>query len=155
MKYTEEVLRKAAAEAVSIRHVIRLATGNSKPSGGTQNHVGALLKKYGIDTSHFTGQGHRKGRTFPAESKDPEHYFRVLEPGSPRIKGPALARAMVKVGIPYECAISGTTEWLGKPITLQVDHVDGDWYNNLRDNLRFLCPNCHSQTSTWGRTKRL
>ena len=50
----------------------------------------------------------------------------------------------------YKCSSCGITEYNNKPITLQVDHIDGDRTNNGFDNLRFLCPNCHSQTETWG-----
>ena len=50
----------------------------------------------------------------------------------------------------YKCSSCGITKHNNKPITLQVDHVDGDRTNNEFDNLRFLCPNCHSQTTTWG-----
>jgi 5-methylcytosine-specific restriction endonuclease McrA len=42
------------------------------------------------------------------------------------------------------------TEYNGKPLTLQVDHIDGNSDNNMPDNLRLLCPNCHSQTETYG-----
>lgn len=44
--------------------------------------------------------------------------------------------------------------WRGHKLTLQLDHVDGDRSNNERSNLRLLCPNCHSQTPTFGRGKR-
>lgn len=47
------------------------------------------------------------------------------------------------------CAECGISEWNGKAITLEVDHIDGDNKNNNRENLRGLCPNCHSQTDTW------
>lgn len=47
------------------------------------------------------------------------------------------------------CAWCDLDSWLGKPITLELDHVDGDRTNNERSNLRALCPNCHSQTPTW------
>lgn len=40
--------------------------------------------------------------------------------------------------------------WYGKPITLHLDHVDGNCENNKLTNLRLLCPNCHSQTPTFG-----
>jgi 5-methylcytosine-specific restriction endonuclease McrA len=45
-----------------------------------------------------------------------------------------------------ECSICKINEWQNKPITLQVDHVDGNAGNNAPDNLRLLCPMCHSQT---------
>lgn len=40
--------------------------------------------------------------------------------------------------------------WNGMPLSFQVDHIDGDRFNNTRSNLQALCPNCHSQTSTRG-----
>ena len=48
------------------------------------------------------------------------------------------------------CEICGITEWNGKPLTLQIDHIDGDRTNNHLDNLMILCPNCHTQTDTYG-----
>ena len=49
----------------------------------------------------------------------------------------------------YKCNSCGTSEWEGKGIILDVNHVDGQAYNNTLENLEFLCPNCHSQTSTY------
>jgi len=54
-----------------------------------------------------------------------------------------------------ECCLGcGLSEWMGKPITLEIEHIDGNNKNNTRDNLKGLCPNCHSLTDTWrGRNK--
>lgn len=55
------------------------------------------------------------------------------------------------------CLHCGISEWQGKPLTLELDHIDGNNQNNGRENLRILCPNCHSQTPTWkisGEAKR-
>ena len=52
-----------------------------------------------------------------------------------------------------ECGIG--EEWNNRPLTLQVDHIDGNSDNNSIDNLKILCPNCHTQTHTWcGRNKK-
>lgn len=53
----------------------------------------------------------------------------------------------------YHCFHCGIDEWQGIKIILEVDHVDGDKKNNSRDNLRGLCPNCHSLTDTWRKKK--
>lgn len=52
----------------------------------------------------------------------------------------------------YKCGMG--PEWQSEEITLQMDHIDGDALNNSVDNLRILCPNCHSQTPTWAGRNR-
>lgn len=52
--------------------------------------------------------------------------------------------------IPYKCAICGCVEWQGKTLSLELDHINGINNDNRLENLRFLCPNCHSQTTTYG-----
>ena len=49
----------------------------------------------------------------------------------------------------YHCAMCGINEWNGKKIVLELEHKDGNSLNYNRDNLECLCPNCHSQTSTY------
>ena len=53
----------------------------------------------------------------------------------------------------YRCSECGISEWMGKPISLDIDHIDGNNKNNLPSNWRYLCPNCHRQTPTWGNSK--
>ena len=48
-----------------------------------------------------------------------------------------------------KCDSCGIIEWNGKPLTMQLDHIDGDSHNHKFDNIQFLCPNCHAQTDTY------
>lgn len=47
------------------------------------------------------------------------------------------------------CEECGIIDWNGKKIIFEIDHIDGNRHNNCKDNLRILCPNCHSQTETY------
>lgn len=62
-----------------------------------------------------------------------------------------LRRCIIKNELlPYRCAICGISKWNGKTLSLELDHINGINNDNRLENLRFLCPNCHSQTCTYG-----
>lgn len=63
-----------------------------------------------------------------------------------------LLLALVEAGLKTQrCEICNQENiWRGKPLTLHLDHIDGDHDNNLLENLRVLCPHCHQQTPTFG-----
>jgi 5-methylcytosine-specific restriction endonuclease McrA len=52
--------------------------------------------------------------------------------------------------IENRCQKCGLTEWLGKPLSIHIDHINGIKNDHRLENLRMLCPNCHSQTETYG-----
>lgn len=68
-----------------------------------------------------------------------------------------LKERILKAGLlEYKCSECTLSEWRGKPLTLQLDHINGINNDHRLSNLRFLCPNCHSQTDTYaGKNKKL
>jgi hypothetical protein len=74
----------------------------------------------------------------------------ILEGKHPSYQSNKLRIRLFKENIKKEkCESCGLTEWLGKKISLEVDHMDGNPYNHILDNLKILCPNCHAQTETY------
>jgi len=60
------------------------------------------------------------------------------------------AKSYFKRNNEYKCSCCGISAWNGKELRLQIDHIDGDNTNDVIENYRYLCPNCHTQTETWG-----
>ncbi len=146
-KYTKEVLQDAVDNSLSIAEVLKYL--NLRQAGGTHAHISKKIKEFGIDTTHFKGQAWNRGKTFKHLRKSKEDILVVLPDGSPRPRRSMLLRSMLEEGLTYQCSICYTSaSWQGSDLTLEIDHIDGNWYNNLISNLRFLCPNCHSQQST-------
>lgn len=143
-RITDERLQEAVRRSASYAEVCRLL--GSKPATGSQTHIKSRIVRAGIDTSHFTGQAWRRGQTFCKERKTPDQILVFLPEGSSRTNVKYLRRAMLESGRLEVCNLCGLVgEWNGRPLVLEVDHVDGNWLNNLLSNLRFLCPNCHAQ----------
>lgn len=142
LKYTREVLEPAVAASTSVAGVLRYL--GLRQNGGAHAHISRTIKKLGLDTAHFQRWGPHN--TAPLKHA-PERILVRRPPGSPRMSRRMLRRALLESGMPYECATCGINAmWRGQPLTLDIDHIDGDFLNNEIENLRFLCPNCHRQT---------
>lgn len=154
-KYTREIIQEAVEGSSSVAAVIRKL--GLKVTGGNYRMVNSKIKTYQIDTSHFTGQAWSKGKTKETceivertRRKNSYNDEEILVKNSPQTKGPQLKNLMIKYGMSYECVNGHSAEWMGQPLTLHVDHINGDHADNRLKNLRFLCPNCHQQTVSWG-----
>lgn len=145
-------LADAVAMSVSVAGVLRLL--GRIDTSGERNRLRSWVAEDGLTLTHFLGQGHQRGRAGPTPLKTAEHVL-LKHNGERRTKTALLRRALLEIGIPRECAGCGTgAMWQGRPMTLEVDHVNGDWSDDRAENLRLLCPNCHATTDTWCRGGR-
>ncbi|WP_010474432.1 HNH endonuclease [Streptomyces sudanensis] len=145
-------LREAVAASVSVAEALRRLgrPDNAAQRAGFRRWTAAA----GVSTGHFLGQAHGRGKPGAIPARRPEDIL-VKHAGTRRTRSHLLRRALRDIGVPEECAGCGVgPEWLGKPMTLEVDHVNGDWSDDRRGNLRLLCPNCHAITGTWCRGTR-
>jgi hypothetical protein len=151
-RWTREVLEPAVAASSNMYEVLRYL--GLAAVGGYHTHISRRVRQLGIDTSHFVRRPKPTGRRRPRGPH--ELLVRIDDETGRRVPGERLKRALITAGRSEVCDDCGIApEWRGLPLPLEVDHLDGDWRNNLPANLRLLCPNCHSATDTYrGRNKR-
>ncbi|MER5870870.1 HNH endonuclease [Streptomyces sp. NPDC002044] len=148
-KPDEEALRQAVAASQSLTEALRILGRPSSFSWRTS--LKKWIDEMGLDTSHLLGQAHQRGKPSPVTGRPAEDVL-VRHDGRRRTGTKVLRRALRAIGVPDECGRCGSpAEWKGLPMTLEIDHVNGDWSDDRRENLRLLCPNCHAITSTWCR----
>ena len=143
-KYTRELLEPLVVSSSTWAELIRKL--GLTHSGGNHRYIKQRVNTLGISTEHFRGQGWAKGLSGKAYSKVPdEEVFKKNSTYHPS----RLRERLVQLGWEYKCSVCGIGEWQSKSITLHVDHINGDSSDHRLENLRFLCPNCHSQTRTY------
>jgi predicted RNA-binding Zn-ribbon protein involved in translation (DUF1610 family) len=152
-KYTVEKLQKVVKESTSIAEVMR-KLGFKQISGGSFSHLSNKIKKLNIDKSHFKGQSWMKGKTgFGKLSWDKILIISAKGRREPAVR---LRRALIDFGKEYKCEICGQLPFHnGKELRLQVDHINKNWLDNRPENVRFVCPNCHTQTDGFNGSKKL
>lgn len=146
------LLREAVAASCSLAETLRRL--GRVPSGRMNRALKTWIREDGLSTAHFLGQAHGRGKpgTTPERRADD---ILVRREGPQRTRTHLLLRALREIGVPECCAMCGTPAvWRGRPMTLEVDHIDGDRSDDRRENLRLLCPNCHAITGTWCRGGR-
>lgn len=151
--WTDEQLRKAVLKSKSYRAVIKEL--GLIPAGGNYVQVKYRIVSLGLDISHFKGKGWNKGLKYELNNKIPIEELLVF---NGRTQSYKLKNRLFKSGLKKPaCELCG---WAQKTsdgrIPVELDHINGDRYDNRIDNLRILCPNCHSlQPTHRGKNKRV
>lgn len=149
--YTEKELKEAVASCFSARAAMK-KLGLAASGSGYKSFI-ALIEDLSIDKTHWLGQAYLKGKNHSYNKKlsldeilVENRYFNSYK----------LKNKLLKEGIfDYKCFICFINEWNGKRLALHLDHINGNNHDNRIENLRLLCPNCHSQTETYaGKNKK-
>jgi 5-methylcytosine-specific restriction endonuclease McrA len=141
-----DLLEKTVKESSSLNRVLKTLGLDNRSASYVA--LKARLKTDVIDFSHITlGIGHAKGKK---SSRPKIPLENVLIIGSVYGRAHLKARLLKEGLLKNECTICGQLpSWNGKPLSLQIDHINGISDDNRLENLRILCPHCHSQTPTF------
>ena len=142
---SDSVLRGAVSSSVSKSEALRACGLKSAPHD--IRAISRRLQADRIDTSHFDQYDcHRRQASGGVKAAKLDE---ILVKGRP-YQSSRLRRRLIKEGLKEErCEDCGLTEWRGRPIALELDHVNGLRDDNRLENIRLLCPNCHSLTDTY------
>lgn len=144
-KFTKEEYENAAKVSLSYAGMCRYL--GISPRGGNYATIKKKVKEYNIDISHFTGQGWNVGMKFKPFKKYTLEEILQKDFDYQPLK---LKKRLIEEGIKeHRCECCQRTEWNGKPIPLELHHINGDRTDNRLENLQILCPNCHAQTESY------
>lgn len=143
-----EELKQIVSESITYSEIMR-KLGYTANRGNSFVGLKKYLKENQINISHLKGKAH-------GTSKNENYSLRdILVKDTPYSNMSKLKQRVINGGLlEYKCSICGINTWLNKPLTLQLDHINGDNRDNRIENLRLLCPNCHSQTDNFCGKKR-
>lgn len=141
--WSSRELKDATKKSSSYRQVlVRLGL---KAAGGNYEQIKKYIKEYGIDISHFKGRGWSRGLTGIGRPRVPLEKILVRSSNFQSFK---LKKRLFVAGLKSaRCERCGWAEkTTGGYLPLELDHINGDHHDNRLENLRVLCPNCHSLT---------
>lgn len=137
-----ERLREVVARSTTYSQVLR--EFGLRTVGANPHRLRVKMHEHGISWDHFN----RSSTVVKSNRRwTDEEIFTYPSPYQGRTT--MKKRLVQNLGMEYKCALCGIKDWLEQPLSLHLDHIDGDQTNNRVENLRFLCPNCHSQTDTY------
>lgn len=121
-------------------------------AGGNYYTCKRRIEKLNLDISHFKGRAHNKNKI-----NGPKRPINDYLSNKHSIQSFKLKNRLIKEKyFIHQCNRCKLTTWNNLPIPLELEHKDGNHYNNQLDNLELLCPNCHAQTSTYrGKNKKI
>ena len=146
-KFSKTNLNNIVSQSKSKREgLIKLGM---KPYGGNYRIFDKYVSLYGIDTSHFLGQGWNVNNS-PSDIKPIEKYLNNEIP----ITSYKLKKRLLKEGLKKQkCEICNLSEWNDSIIPLELHHINGNNKDNSLSNLQMLCPNCHALTDNYRNRK--
>lgn len=144
-RWSQKQLEWAVQTSTSIRQV--LGKLGLAQAGGNYDQVQRYLKKWGISTAHFTGKGWNVGLQFRPNPPKPLREILIRDSSYQSYK---LKKRLFNESIKEpKCELCG---WCEKTpdgrLPLELDHINGDRSDNRLENIRILCPNCHSLQPT-------
>ena len=139
----KELLQKLVEESNSFSEILRKQ--GKAVSGASVKLLKSKLEEYGIKTLFISES---------LSGKKSKPLSEILVENS-NYSSQDLKKRLIKEGLKEDvCEVCGLpNEWHGKPLVLQLDHINGNHYDNRLENLRVICPNCHSQTDTFANKK--
>ena len=146
VKVSDEELIAIVAESWSIAECLRRM--KLVPRGGNYGTLKRRIQALSLSTEHFTGQASNVNLRFNTPNA-PRPLTELLV-ADRFCSSSHLRERLIREGVKEaRCEKCGLDQWLGLPISLELDHIDGNRGNNQLENLAILCPNCHAQTSTY------